>query len=115
MMFTFEIIRIIFRILKYDSNGNLLHILPRNQEFMTLRIPHSITLLQDLDLLCIADRENMRVVCPRAGLQGSPLETGPVLNIQQPDIGRVYAVAAYGNQVFAVNGPTIPMIQVRGS
>lgn len=44
------------------SNSSTLQILV---EFLSLQVPHAITLLEHLDLLCIADRENMRVVCPK--------------------------------------------------
>ncbi|KAK6625855.1 hypothetical protein RUM43_006154 [Polyplax serrata] len=102
------------RILKYDSNGNLLYIIPQNEELLPLKIPHSITLLQDLDLLCIADRENMRVVCPGAGFRDFSMSSNPVVTVQEPDIGRIYAVTSYNNRIYAVNGPSLPMVQIRG-
>lgn len=33
-----------------------------------MNIPHGLTLNEKLDALCIADRENLRVVCIQAGL-----------------------------------------------
>ena len=73
------------RILKFNAAGRLLRTIPQPpgkniwfifpssqiypeflfSEFMSLQVPHGITLLEHLDLLCIADRENMRVVCPK--------------------------------------------------
>lgn len=103
------------RILKYDSNGNLLNVIPQNEELLPLKVPHSITLLQDLDLLCIADRENMRVVCPEAGFKDFPIGTNPAVTVQEPGMGRIFAVTSYGNKIFAVNGPSLPMVQIRGS
>jgi hypothetical protein len=50
--------------------------------------------MESLDLLCIADRENMRVVCPRAGLV--PYASVQPVSIQAPDLGRVFGVAAAG-------------------
>ncbi|GFG28803.1 hypothetical protein Cfor_03029 [Coptotermes formosanus] len=75
-------------------------------------VPHGLALIESLDLLCIADRENMRVVCPRAGLLLS--RGAQPVSIQTPDLGRVYGVAAAGGLVYAVNGPTSPQIPVRG-
>lgn len=70
--------------------------------------------MEHLDLICIADRENMRVVCPRAGLKTSHGEGTPAATIQEPDLGRVFDVAGYGDLVYAINGPTSPAIPVRG-
>jgi peptidylamidoglycolate lyase len=57
-------------------------------------VPHGLALMETLDLLCIADRENMRVVCPRAGLV--PYASAQPVSIQAPDLGRVFGVAATG-------------------
>lgn len=51
-----------------------------------------------MDRLCVADRENMRVTCPRAGLYIVQGKKEPALTIQQPDMGRVFGVAAKGKQ-----------------
>ncbi|XP_037805977.1 peptidyl-alpha-hydroxyglycine alpha-amidating lyase 2 [Lucilia sericata] len=101
------------RILKFNAAGRLLRVIPQPPEFLSLQVPHAITLLEHLDLLCIADRENMRVVCPKAGLKSSQGEGQPAATIQEPDLGRVFGVAAYGDIVYAVNGPT-SMLPVRG-
>lgn len=102
------------RILKFNAAGRILRVIPQPPEFLSLQVPHGLTLLEHLDLLCIADRENMRVVCPRAGLRTSRGEGTPAATIQEPDFGRVFDVAAYGDYVYAINGPTSPMIPVRG-
>ncbi|XP_067632426.1 peptidyl-alpha-hydroxyglycine alpha-amidating lyase 2 [Eurosta solidaginis] len=101
------------RILKFNAAGRILRTIPQPPEFLSLQVPHGVTLLEHLDLLCIADRENMRVVCPKAGLKSSQGEGQPAATIQEPDLGRVYGVAAYGDIVYAVNGPT-SMLPVRG-
>jgi len=102
------------RILKFNAAGRILRVFPQPPEFLSLQVPHGITLLENLDLICIADRENMRVVCPKAGLKSSYGEGNTGLTIQEPDLGRVYDVASFGDWVYAVNGPTSPMIPVRG-
>lgn len=62
---------------------------------MALRIPHGVTILESGEI-CVADRENMRVICMNAGIGGSEEKRGPPLTIQQPDLGRVFAIASYG-------------------
>lgn len=57
--------------------------------------------MEQYDLLCIADRENMRVICVKAELNGYNAGTRVTsLNIQQPDLGRVFAIAAHGKFSF---------------
>lgn len=64
-------------------------------EFLSLQVPHSLALLEQHDLVCIADREDMRVVCRGAELSEERKEQAP-LTIQQPDLGRVYAITSHG-------------------
>lgn len=65
-------------------------------EFLSLEVPHSLALLEHRDLLCIADRENMRVACVGAKLHDTRPGRTPVFTIQQPDMGRVYGIASHG-------------------
>lgn len=64
-------------------------------EFLSLQVPHSLALLEQHDLICIADREDMRVVCRGAELSTESKDQAP-LTIQQPDLGRVYAITNHG-------------------
>lgn len=102
------------RILKFNAMGVLLRTIPSPSEFLSLQVPHALALLEGQDRLCVADRENMRVTCPRAGLYSVQGKKEPALTIQQPDMGRVFGVAAAGNLVYAVNGPTSQAISVQG-
>lgn len=102
------------RILKFNAAGGLLRIMPNPPEFLSLQVPHSLALMEHWDRVCVADRENMRVVCPRAGLYSKINEPSTALTIQEPDLGRVFAVAAKGNLIYAVNGPTSRMLSVNG-
>lgn len=103
------------RVLKFDYRGELIRIFPQSWEFLSLQVPHSLTLMEQYDLLCIADRENMRVICVKAELNEYTMGTQVTsLNIQQPDLGRVFAIAAHGSFIYAVNGPTSQMIPVQG-
>lgn len=102
------------RILKYNAAGGLIRIIPNPPEFLSLQVPHSLALIESMDRLCIADRENMRVVCPRAGLYSVQGKKEPALTIQQPDMGRVFGVAAKGKLIYAVNGFTNRMLPIQG-
>lgn len=64
-------------------------------EFLSLQVPHSLALLEQHNLVCIADREDMRVVCRGAELSDDGKPQAP-LTVQQPDLGRVYAITNHG-------------------
>jgi peptidylamidoglycolate lyase len=83
-------------------------------EFLSLQVPHALALIESMDRLCVADRENMRVTCPRAELYRTQEKLEPALTIQQPDMGRVFGVAAKGKLVYAVNGPTSQLLSIQG-
>ncbi|KAJ8925537.1 hypothetical protein NQ315_009376 [Exocentrus adspersus] len=102
------------RILKFNAAGGLLAIIPTPPEFLYLQVPHALALIESMDRLCIADRENSRVTCPRAGLYAIQGRKEHALTIQQPDMGRVFGVAAKGKLVYAVNGPTSSLLPVQG-
>ncbi|KAG5881403.1 hypothetical protein JTB14_008916 [Gonioctena quinquepunctata] len=102
------------RILKYNALGVLLRVIPSPPEFLSLQIPHALALIEPMDRLCVADRENKRVTCPRAGLYSIQGKKEPALTITQPDMGRVFGVTALGKVVYAVNGPTSKLLPVQG-
>lgn len=64
------------RIMKFSKEGKFISKFgghntanpPRPGEFF---VPHSLALIEDMNLLCIADRENERIQCFSAGLDGS--------------------------------------------
>ncbi|KAF7997407.1 hypothetical protein HCN44_005978 [Aphidius gifuensis] len=113
------------RIMVFDESGNLINKIPQQNEFVTLRVPHGLAILDQGDV-CVADRENMRIICLNVGLRSNNdinnnnnnnninERRRPPLTLHQPDLGRVFAVAAHGNILYAVNGPTSPMIPIRG-
>ncbi|CAM4766120.1 unnamed protein product [Rotaria magnacalcarata] len=49
-------------IVKFDSKGNFLKEYAMPEDEQPLLIPHSIVLIEALDLVCVADRENGRIV-----------------------------------------------------
>ncbi|XP_056630024.1 peptidyl-alpha-hydroxyglycine alpha-amidating lyase 2-like isoform X1 [Diorhabda sublineata] len=101
------------RILKYNAAGSLLRIFPTAPDVLSLQVPHGLALIESQDRICVADRENMRVVCPRAGLYSLQGKKEPPLTITLPDMGRVFGIAARGKFIYAVNGPT-PALTVQG-
>ena len=48
------------RIVKFDSRGKFLKEYSMPEGEKALSIPHSLTLIEALDLVCVADRENGR-------------------------------------------------------
>lgn len=96
------------RILKYDTNGHVTRVYPQEYEYLSFSTPHSLALLEDHDTLCVADRENMRVVCVDAELHYKPVRVNDqqALSIHASDLGRVFAISSLGELLFAVNGPT---------
>jgi len=71
----------------------------------SLLVPHSLTLLELEDLLCVADRENRRILCYTAGITGERRAGKLVFNIQHKRLGRVFAIDHIGDIILAINGP----------
>ena len=78
------------RIMKFDANGTLI-----DSHEGSFSVPHSLVLIEEKDLLCVADRENSRIKCLNAGLRGSPMGRS-VSSTKRGSLGRVYAVASDG-------------------
>jgi len=92
------------RVMKFDRNGRFI------QQFGVedAQIPHSLALIEQLDLVCVADREGMRVLCYNAGIKNISRLGEPVREYSGDKIGRVYAIA-YSNvdgTLYGVTGPT---------
>ena len=96
------------RIMKFDPNGRLLKVYTGS-----FNIVHSLTLQEEKDALCVADRENSRVVCIHAGLKEGPGQSsfgspyGPA-GYKGKNVGRVFAVAAKGTEIKPVNDTQDP-------
>lgn len=101
------------RIMKFGKDGQLLAKFgtqntanpPRNGEFF---VPHSLTLIEDLNLLCVADRENERIQCFSAGLLDSQthhrrayIPTGKFFT-KAEGIGRIFAIRERKHYLFGV-------------
>ncbi|XP_022332159.2 peptidyl-glycine alpha-amidating monooxygenase A-like isoform X2 [Crassostrea virginica] len=101
------------RILKYDNTGKLIKQFgssstaqtgPSQPPPSTFNVPHSMTLAEDKNLLCVADRENGRIQC-------FDLEGRFQRMIDSPEFGdRIFAISycpLHRGLLFAVNGPTL--------
>lgn len=92
------------RILKFDKTGKFL------MQFGVddFQIPHSLALAEDLDLICAADREGMRVLCYNAGIN-DPSKLGEAEQEYNDDeLGRVFAItySPVDGLLYGVSGQT---------
>ncbi|GFN80589.1 peptidyl-glycine alpha-amidating monooxygenase [Plakobranchus ocellatus] len=109
------------RILKFSKDGQFLtqwgnpyaggRLTPFN-----FRIPHSVTLIENLNLLCVADRENQRALCYNAGLSNNAERAGTFNRtlIPEGDMGKVFAIyynSADNTVVAASETSRVPYVQ----
>jgi hypothetical protein len=87
------------RIVKFSTDGRFLLEFGKSSNGAypppagTFNVPHSVTLVEDWNLLCVADRENERIQCFSAGLRHDPRALPAGTFIKKADgLGRVYAV-----------------------
>lgn len=65
-------------------------------------IPHSLTLIEDDNLICVADREKRRILCYEAGLDG--LRPGMlVVNVEHPRLNRIFALDHLNRDLIALS------------
>lgn len=77
------------RIMVFTGTGKFLSSFGESLGF---NVVHSLTLMEERNLICAADRENGRILCFRAGLDGDLESIGElVLKINYP-LGKVYAI-----------------------
>uniref|UniRef100_A0A158Q8J5 peptidylamidoglycolate lyase n=1 Tax=Elaeophora elaphi TaxID=1147741 RepID=A0A158Q8J5_9BILA len=93
------------RIMKFDQNGKLLAEIGHFNGFgeavnNQFSIPHSIALIEDLNLICVADRENERIQCFSAGIadEQRALPTGMLIT-KAESVGRIYAIREKSNRL----------------
>ncbi|XP_046398624.1 peptidyl-alpha-hydroxyglycine alpha-amidating lyase 1 [Ischnura elegans] len=97
------------RILKYNKNAEFLIQWGRKTFFgqgilfpvpYAFSVPHSLALVKDESILCVADRENGRIQCFH------PQNGSFAFQIHPPEFGsRLFAVASQGEFLYAINGP----------
>lgn len=91
------------RILMFARSGRLIKEIGTKDG---MRIPHSLTLIPEHDAVCVADRENSRVLCYATGTDSTVPGTSLAI-INGQGLGRVFAIDTRGKQLFAVNGPDL--------
>ena len=95
------------RILKFDKNGKLIKqfkspISKVASEAGDFLVPHSLALVEDLDLICVADRENRRIQCFAAGLKGRRgLPTGAFIT-KAEDVGKISGIREKNHHIIGV-------------
>lgn len=77
------------RIMKFDKDGKFLTQFGVND----FDIAHSLALAEDLDLICGADREGMRVLCYNAGIKDASRAGEAEREYTDEGLGRVYSIA----------------------
>lgn len=76
------------RIIKFNKDGKFLVQFGVDD----FDVAHSLALAEDLDLICGADREGMRVLCYNAGLKDSARTGEPEREYTDEGLGRVYVI-----------------------
>lgn len=79
------------RIVVYTGDGRFVQAF--GQQY-NMRVVHSLTILDDSNLLCVADRENMRILCFNAGLDRDISKLGELALTFDFPLGQVYALTA---------------------
>ncbi|XP_047492202.1 peptidyl-alpha-hydroxyglycine alpha-amidating lyase 2-like [Penaeus chinensis] len=95
------------RILRFHADGTLMaqfgH-MGSDGSSRALYVPHGLALDDSRDALCVADRENRRVLCLRAGLRHVDDFGEAFMTLQEPNQGRVFDIATVNGVVVGVAG-----------
>lgn len=95
------------RIVKFDKDGSYVgQFGPEGISAAVggLSVPHGLALDQKSDILCIADRENKRVICIRAGLK-DPKDFGePITALQTPSKERIFDLTFIEGGLMGIGG-----------
>jgi len=96
------------RVMKFDKTGKFVSQFGVGDS----EIPHSITLAEDLDLICVADREGQRVLCYNAGVKNSTRQGEPEKEYSDSELGRVFSIeySQTDGVLYGVTGWTGPLI-----
>lgn len=90
------------RILKFSADGRLKQIIDGDW-----KVPHSLALFEESDVLCVANREGQKIDCMKAGIE-RPLyanrdETGQKVTTYK-GVGRPYAIDGKGTALLTMSG-----------
>ncbi|XP_011265117.1 peptidyl-alpha-hydroxyglycine alpha-amidating lyase 2 isoform X2 [Camponotus floridanus] len=99
------------RIMLFDKRGNPKYSI--GEHWISLRIPHALTILPNRQV-CIADRENLRIVCLDVISSGLNRNPESPYSIRHRQFGRIFGVTSYRGFIYAVNGMTSKNIQIKG-
>lgn len=78
------------RVMVFSGSGKFVTSFGEDQG---LEVVHSLALIEERNLICLADRENSRILCHKAGLDGDLNSIGDlVLRVEYP-LGKVYAIS----------------------
>lgn len=92
------------RVMVFSPRGEYLDQFGLKEEMFT---PHSLALIENLDMICVADRDNERILCYSAGLKNNLSAGKLLLNIAYP-LGRVFAIEHLPNE----NGELLLVISI---
>ncbi|CAL1679367.1 unnamed protein product [Lasius platythorax] len=91
------------RILLFDKRGTPLYSI--DEPWISIRIPHALTILPNRQV-CIADRENWRIVCLDVIPSGMNRNLESSYSIRHRHFGRIFGIASYRGFIYAVNSMT---------
>ncbi|MFH4981272.1 hypothetical protein AB6A40_007981 [Gnathostoma spinigerum] len=98
------------RVMKFDKNGEFIASFghanePYKMDDFAFWIPHSLALIEDMNLICVADRENERIQCFSAGIgeRGRTVPVG-VFITKAENVGRVFAIREKFHNLVGVTG-----------
>lgn len=77
------------RVMVFTGDGKFLTSFGEDQNMIVI---HSITLIEERNLICVADRENRRILCFKAGLDGNLDSIGELVLIVEYPLGRVFSI-----------------------
>jgi len=95
------------RVVKFSADGTFLSQFGKSDGGVfpppigTFAIPHSLALIEDWDVLCVADREHQRIQCFSAGLSARSIPTGTPFK-KADGLGRVFGIDTLNHYLVGV-------------
>lgn len=81
------------RVMVFTGSGKFLTSFGEENQ---MNVVHSLALIEEHNLVCVADRENARILCFKAGLDGDLSSIGELAYGINYPLGRVFAILAIG-------------------
>nr|XP_018905123.1 PREDICTED: peptidyl-alpha-hydroxyglycine alpha-amidating lyase 2-like [Bemisia tabaci] len=95
------------RILKFDAKGNYVSQFPTQDtapKGFHLNTPHSLAFIREEELLCVADRENHRILCVNMNPLHASETLKSITSVEKQVLGSPWAIASRGDLLLTVNG-----------